>query len=709
MAHLPPHSLFLLFLAVHVFAASHGSPLPPSSTYNDSVCSEPFRCGAVDIRYPFYLSNSTQATPDYKSRYSCGYTDLKIFCQVEGRIETPILQLGRDELHNYTVQNIIYENHAIILRDTEAFISGGKCPAVNHNVTFSHEWLDYTNSLKELSFFLDCYSRESEHQPPDSLLEKFQIDCKVPGSGDGASFVFAPEEGNVSREYELAEHCSEMVAVPVHEKALVGIGPPMLPREYGAVLEKGFELEWRMGTAQQCYECEVSRKGLCAYNEKREFLACLCSGGNCSSSGSTAAYPKYPNPPSSGSKSKNKMVIPGVVAGAAVALLALAAIAFLFIRKRRQRKVVNSSSKLLKYRYSGSGGTPIRSRGGDMESGSSQDMGNRFSYEELEEATDSFNENRELGDGGFGTVYKGYLGDGRVVAVKRLYNNSYRRVEQFVNEAAILARLRHPNLVMFYGCTSKESRELLLVYEFVQNGTVADHLHGPRAAERALPWPLRLSIAVESAAALTYLHAIEPPIVHRDVKTNNILLDTDFHVKVADFGLSRLFPLDATHVSTAPQGTPGYVDPEYHQCYQLTDKSDVYSFGVVLVELISSKPAVDITRQRNEINLAGMAISKIQKCRLEELVDVELGYESDPAARKMMTMVAELAFRCLQQNGEMRPPIREVLDVLRAIQDECLGHKDGGGKGKKDFAEPFSPNTVHAPWDSRNTTPNTSQ
>lgn len=396
------------------------------------------------------------------------------------------------------------------------------------------------------------------------------------------------------------------------------------------------------------------------------------------------------------------------MAGAAGLLLVAAAVAF-FIRKRNQRKVVNSSSKLLK--YSGSGGTPTRSRGGfDMESGngSTQDMGSRFSYEELEEATDSFNENRELGDGGFGTVYKGYLVDGRVVAVKRLYNNSYRRVEQFVNEAAILARLRHPNLVMFYGCTSKESRELLLVYEFVQNGTVADHLHGHRAQERALPWPLRLNIAIESAAALTYLHAIEPPIVHRDVKTNNILLDTDFHVKVADFGLSRLFPLDVTHVSTAPQGTPGYVDPEYHQCYQLTDKSDVYSFGVVLVELISSKPAVDITRQRNEINLAGMAINRIQKCQLEQLVDLELGYESDPATRKMMTMVAELAFRCLQQNGEMRPPIKEVHDVLRAIRDGSVVEKHGGGKDKDDLVPPFSPDTVHAPWDSRTTTPNTS-
>jgi len=162
-------------------------------------------------------------------------------------------------------------------------------------------------------------------------------------------------------------------------------------------------------------------------------------------------------------------------------------------------------------------------------------------------------------------VGSGHLRDGRVVAVKRLYNNSCRRVEQFLNEAAILSRLRHPNLVLFYGCTSSRSRELLLVYEFVPNGTVADHLHGHRAAERALPWPLRLSVAVEAAAALAYLHAVEPPIVHRDVKTTNILLDADFHVKVADFGLSRLFPLDVTHVSTAPQGTPGYAQKPSHR------------------------------------------------------------------------------------------------------------------------------------------------
>lgn len=167
-----------------------------------------------------------------------------------------------------------------------------------------------------------------------------------------------------------------------------------------------------------------------------------------------------------------------------------------------------------------------------------------------------------------------------------------------MNEVQILTRMKHPNLVTLYGCSSQHCRELILVYEYVKNGTVADHLSGKNAKSGSLPWPVRLRIAIESAAALSYLHACG--IIHRDVKTSNILLDRNFSVKVADFGLSRLFPNVVTHVSTAPQGTPGYVDPEYSQCYQLTDKSDVYSFGVVLIELISSMPAVDMDRHRHE-------------------------------------------------------------------------------------------------------------
>lgn len=295
-----------------------------------------------------------------------------------------------------------------------------------------------------------------------------------------------------------------------------------------------------------------------------------------------------------------------------------------------------------------------------------------------------------------------------------------------MNEVEILTRLRHKNLVSLYGCTSRRSVELLLVYEYIANGTVADHLHGDRAKQSPLTWPNRMKIAVETASALAYLHASE--IIHRDVKTNNILLDNNFCVKVADFGLSRLLPNDVTHVSTAPQGTPGYVDPEYHQCYQLTDKSDVYSFGVVLIELISSMPAIDISRSRDEISLAYMAINRIQRCALDELIDPVLG--SDSETERMTRSVAELAFRCLQFDSETRPTMNEVLEFLKGIQgegDNNVGELNvNAGKAQMPPASPetedvvllkevdvvmASPLTVTAKWHSTGsgvTTPTTS-
>ncbi|XP_028768288.1 LEAF RUST 10 DISEASE-RESISTANCE LOCUS RECEPTOR-LIKE PROTEIN KINASE-like 1.1 [Neltuma alba] len=305
-------------------------------------------------------------------------------------------------------------------------------------------------------------------------------------------------------------------------------------------------------------------------------------------------------------------------------------------------------------------------RNTDLESGMAYFGIPIFSYEELENATNNFDHSRELGSGGFGNVYHGKLRDGREVAVKRLYDHNYRRIEQFMNEVNILTRLRHRNLVSLYGCTSRHCRELLLVYEYIPNGTLSYHLHGELANCSLLPWPIRIKIAIETASALAYLHASDT--IHRDVKTNNILLKNDFCVKVADFGLSRLFPNDVTHVSTAPQGTAGYVDPEYYYCYQLTNKSDVYSFGVVLIELISSLPAVDITRGKDEINLADLAMNKIQNSALRELVDPCLGFELDSEVRRMIVSVAELAFQCLQRDKELRPSMDEVLRILRRIE-----------------------------------------
>ncbi|XP_031122612.1 LEAF RUST 10 DISEASE-RESISTANCE LOCUS RECEPTOR-LIKE PROTEIN KINASE-like 1.1 isoform X3 [Ipomoea triloba] len=311
----------------------------------------------------------------------------------------------------------------------------------------------------------------------------------------------------------------------------------------------------------------------------------------------------------------------------------------------------------------------------DLERGRSRLFGILvFSYSELEEATNNFDPSKELGDGGFGTVYYGILKDGREVAVKRLHERNCKRMEQFVNEISILTRLKHPNLVTLYGCTSRHNRELLLVYEYIQNGTLEDHLHGQRAADGLLTWPIRLKIAVEAAAALVYLHASE--VIHRDVKSSNILLDENFCVKVADFGLSKLFPANVTHATTTPKGTPGYVDPDYHECYQLTYKSDVYSFGVVLIELLSSMPAVDVRRHTHEISLAKLATNKILIGAFDELIDSSLGYEMDTEIKRMTTSVAELAFQCLQTDKDMRPTMEQVLESLKEIRGDELNEDE---------------------------------
>ncbi|XP_044451567.1 LEAF RUST 10 DISEASE-RESISTANCEUS RECEPTOR-LIKE PROTEIN KINASE-like 1.4 isoform X2 [Triticum aestivum] len=672
------HSVRLLVALLVLSSAPRAVPQPPpdpGAYFRYTNCTPtPYQCGslAFDVNYPFAVDGV--ARPDY-----CSSPGHRLGCA-----NNTTLEIYMDSGGSFQVTGVDYGNQVLTVID-QSLAHESACPHAYRSTTIDAAEFAYTDRDRFLTAYVNCTSASSSLPP---VYDAFACVARGRAYYRLDNGMSAPEDV-----LGLGVVCSSTLVVP-YDSAMadaLAAGNATL----GDAVRAGFSVRWKAG-AGWCGECQASG-GRCGHDSRaQDDHTCFCPGGQAiGSCPSSVSGPKR--------TSKNAIIAVGCSAAALVLFVLLLVVSFLYIRKRRQYKMT-SSSRLLK--YSNSGGTP-RSRGGsDLESSGVHNLQtHHFAYEELEEATGGFSDTRELGDGGFGTVYKGQLRDGRVVAVKRLYNNGCRHVEQFLNEAAILSRLRHPNLVTFYGCTSSRSRELLLVYEYVPNGTVADHLQGHRAAERALPWPLRLNVAVEAAAALAYLHAIDPPVVHRDVKTTNILLDADFHVKVADFGLSRLFPLDgATHVSTAPQGTPGYVDPEYHQCYQLTDRSDVYSFGVVLAELISSKPAVDVTRDRDEINLAAMAVGRIQRSELDQLVDAELGYGSDEATTRAITMVAELAFRCLQQNSEMRPPIKEVLDGLRGIQQ-------GGAKEKKYdvIVVPRSPNTVHAPWDSMSTTPSISQ
>ncbi|XP_057747091.1 wall-associated receptor kinase-like 14 [Arachis stenosperma] len=289
-----------------------------------------------------------------------------------------------------------------------------------------------------------------------------------------------------------------------------------------------------------------------------------------------------------------------------------------------------------------------------------------YPYKEIERATDFFSEKNRLGTGAFGTVYAGNLHNDEWVAIKKIKYRDTNSIDQVMNEIKLLSSVSHPNLVRLLGCCVEEG-EQILVYEFMPNGTLSQHLQRERGG--VLSWTVRLTIATETANAIAYLHsAIDPPIYHRDIKSSNILLDYNFQSKVADFGLSRIGMTETSHISTAPQGTPGYVDPQYHQNFHLSDKSDVYSFGVVLVEIITAMKVVDFARARSEINLAALAVDRIRRGLVDEIIDPYLEPHRDAWTLYSVHKVAELAFRCLAFHSDMRPTMMEVAEELEHIR-----------------------------------------
>ncbi|PON54079.1 Wall-associated receptor kinase [Parasponia andersonii] len=289
-----------------------------------------------------------------------------------------------------------------------------------------------------------------------------------------------------------------------------------------------------------------------------------------------------------------------------------------------------------------------------------------YPYKEIEKATNGFSESRRLGTGAFGMVYEGRFFNDELVAIKKIKHRDNNSIEQVMNEIRLLSSVSHPNLVRLLGCCIEQG-EQILVYEFMPNGTLSQHLQRQRG--KGLPWTIRLTIAAETANAIAYLHSsMNPPIYHRDIKSSNILLDFNFKSKVADFGLSRLGMTEISHISTAPQGTPGYVDPQYHQNFHLSDKSDVYSFGVVLVEIITALKVVDFTRPQSDVNLAALAVDRIGKGCMDEIIDPYLEPHRDAWTLCSVNKVAELAFRCLAFHSDMRPSMMEVAEELEQIR-----------------------------------------
>ncbi|XVF32905.1 hypothetical protein REPUB_Repub17cG0123100 [Reevesia pubescens] len=290
-------------------------------------------------------------------------------------------------------------------------------------------------------------------------------------------------------------------------------------------------------------------------------------------------------------------------------------------------------------------------------------------YEELKEATNNFAPASILGEGGFGRVFKGVLSDGTAVAIKRLNNGGSQGDKEFLVEVEMLSRLHHRNLVKLVGYySSRDSSQNLLCYELVPNGSLEAWLHGPLGVNCPLDWDTRMKIALDAARGLAYLHEdSQPCVIHRDFKASNILLENNFHAKVADFGLAKQAPEGRTnYLSTRVMGTFGYVAPEYAMTGHLLVKSDVYSYGVVLLELLTGRTPVDMSQPSGQENLVTWARPILRdKDRLEELADPRLGgkYPKEDFLR-----VCTIAAACVAPEANQRPTMGEVVQSLKMVQ-----------------------------------------
>ncbi|EEC75182.1 hypothetical protein OsI_11410 [Oryza sativa Indica Group] len=364
--------------------------------------------------------------------------------------------------------------------------------------------------------------------------------------------------------------------------------------------------------------------------------------------------------PEERSSSRSKGAIIGIAAGCGVLVVALvgAAVYALVQRRRAQKAREELGGPFASWKRSEERGGAPRLKGARW-----------FSYEELKRSTNNFAEANELGYGGYGKVYRGMLPTGTFIAIKRAQQGSMQGGHEFKTEIELLSRVHHKNLVGLVGFCFEQG-EQMLVYEFMSAGTLRDSLSGKSGLH--LDWKKRLRVALGAARGLAYLHELaDPPIIHRDVKSSNILMDEHLTAKVADFGLSKLVSdTERGHVSTQVKGTLGYLDPEYYMSQQLTEKSDVYSFGVVMLELIIAKQPIEkgkyIVREVKRAFDAGDA----EFCGIKDMIDARIMNTNHLAA---FSKFVQLALRCVEEVAGARPSMSDVVkEIEMMLQSEGL-------------------------------------
>uniref|UniRef100_A0A0A9FS44 non-specific serine/threonine protein kinase n=1 Tax=Arundo donax TaxID=35708 RepID=A0A0A9FS44_ARUDO len=284
---------------------------------------------------------------------------------------------------------------------------------------------------------------------------------------------------------------------------------------------------------------------------------------------------------------------------------------------------------------------------------------------EMEEATGGLAAGNVIGEGGYGVVYRGVLRDNTAVAIKNLHNNRGQAEKDFRMEVATIGRVRHKNLVSLLGYCS-EGACRMLVYQYMENSNLDKWLHHDGRKISPLTWDIRMHILLGTAKGLAYLHeGLEPKVVHRDIKSSNILLDRHWNAKVSDFGLAKLLCSERSYVTTRVMGTFGYVAPEYARTGMLNERSDVYSFGVLIMEIITGRSPVDYTRPADEVNLVEWLKRMVAERRVEEVLDPRL---PDRPPSKALKRVVLAALRCVDPDGGQRPTMAHVVHMMEDDQ-----------------------------------------
>ncbi|KAK4849944.1 hypothetical protein QYF36_002291 [Acer negundo] len=608
------------------------------------------KCGDLEIPYPFGTESDCYLSEDFL--ITCNTTT-----------NPPIPYWGTNS--NINVTNISMEGRLQVLSPVSRECNNSQRFGASLNVgnfrissienmftVIGCDSYGYINGkLKKRSYIGSCNStcEKPAADVTDGSCSSDSGCCQIPIPKDLRGIrVYASSSNKHKKESQFNQFCN--YAFVIKEKKF-----HFSARNLSNIAEKvPTVVDWAITGQGNCKEAKKNGAYACQKNT-------LCKDSNNSSGGYLCrckdGYQGNPYLGCKCNKNCNQLLLGLGVGLGSVTLLAGSYGIYYEFRKRRL-------IKLKQMFFLKNGGSDLLQQLSDP--GGTGDAATIFPANDLEMATNNFNEETIIDSGRNGPVYKAILKDNNPVAIKKSMKMGQSQTKQFIDQVSLLKKINHRNVVKFLGCCL-ETEVPLLVYEFVTNGTLFDHIHKKDEAP-TIPWETRLRIAAETAGVLSYLHSgTGTPIIHRDVRSSNILLDDDFTAKVSDFGPSNLVPVDVTQLSTMVQHTLGYLDPEYMHTGQLTEKSDVYSFGVVLIELMTGKQALSFDRPEEDRLLVVKFCSLLKKGRLSRILDN--GIINNDKTDQQMKEVAKLASRCLNVKGEERPSMKEVAMELKRLND----------------------------------------